>query len=186
MNQMLFSLNAEAIRDEKSKDGFVPGRIDSTLMPVDIYDGSMYHIRGKYAVAHSPANLEHFGGKGCCITVISGNGINGLMPLPLLITDEYFAHLSTNAQRYLICHEFGHLVNGHLDDIIKAVREGRIIKFAPVRSFREECEADMNAVRLLGKDNTLAAMRECIAIFEDVANVKEMGERAEYVKYNAR
>lgn len=185
MNYMLFALNSMAANKERKSKNFVPGRIDSSTMKIDIYHGDEYHIKGKYAVVYSPANLEHFNGKGCCITIVSSNGVNGNLPLPLLIIDEYFNHLSENAKQYMICHEFGHLISGHLDELISAVRAGQTEPFTPTRSFVQECEADMNAVRLMGKENTLAAMKECILVFEDVANVREMGQRAEYIKYNA-
>lgn len=82
-----------------------------------------------------------------------------------LITDLLYNELSNQGKRFILAHEAGHIVNGHIKcaDGKKAVAAtaSELNGLIPrTRSIRKEYEADQYAVKVLGRDNVIDAMTE--------------------------
>ena len=84
---------------------------------------------------------------GACTTMLQfGNWFHNEM-VPVIFLTEEFASLPRLVKTYIILHEKGHHVLGHINGGMKK------------RNIEKEIEADLYAVSKLGKENVIAAMK---------------------------
>lgn len=126
---------------------------------------AMHHLilPGEIKCLHVESSLivNHVGAVMALMTITTDGEDSELT----LITDLLYNELSDQGKSFILAHEAGHIVNGHIKcaDGKKAVAataselNGLITR---TRSIRKEYEADQYAVKVLGRDNVIDAMTE--------------------------
>ena len=104
-----------------------------------------------------------------------------------IYVDKIFLSLSENTKKFVVAHELGHLVNGHM--------KGSLVKLIMLNSFRgfvcslnpatqREFEADRYALHFLSKEDCISALKELstiklgvVAKLEFILRIREMERR---------
>ena len=71
--------------------------------------------------------------------------------VPMIVVDDYFRFLTPNTKQFTLLHELGHY-NKQLDILVNGTDEYRNIEL--------EFEADEYAMSILGKEKSIAALKE--------------------------
>lgn len=124
------------------KAGGFGNYIDSLKITYDMKDDDGFIVLTDDTVVYGS------GFTGACTTMLQfGNWFHNEM-VPVIFITEEFASLSRLVKTYIILHEKGHHVLGHMNN-------GGMKK----RNIEKEIEADLYAASKLGKENVIAAMK---------------------------
>lgn len=76
----------------------------------------------------------------------------------VLMYDDHFLGLDEETRKFVLLHEMGHVINGHLDDIINDKKVGL------VRSDKIEFEADLYAANVVGTKVAVRALMDIASV----------------------
>ena len=123
------------------KAGGFGNYIDSLKITYDMKDDDGFIVLTDDTVVYGS------GFTGACTTMLQfGNWFHNEM-VPVIFLTKEFASLPRLVKTYIIWHEKGHYVLGHMNGGMKK------------RNIEKEIEADLYAVSKLGKENVIAAMK---------------------------
>lgn len=126
---------------ELGKQGGIGNYINSLKLTYDLIDEDGFIVVTDNTVVYGS------GFTGACTTMLRFGNLFHSEMVPVIFLTEEFASLPKLVKSYIVLHEKGHHVLGHINNGMSK------------RDIEKEIEADLYAVSKLGKEEVIAAMK---------------------------